>query len=278
MAQRFSREEVLSRLRAQIDAGTSLLVTGAGNGLSARIAESAGSDLIVVYNSGYFRLNGHPSMLGNLPIGNANEMMLDLGRKSVLPVTRSTPVMGGVYGVDPTRDKIELFNEMKALGFSGTINFPTVGRIDGSYRKDLEATGLGFEREVEMTRLARENGLFTLCYVYSGEDARRMADAGVDVIVGHCGLTAGGDVGSTNAMPLDNAVRVLNQIFEGATQARDDVILLSHGGPISSPQDAEYVNKRTAAVGFVAASSVERIPVETAMREACRELKAIEVS
>lgn len=278
MAARFSRSEVLARLRKQIDAGVSLLVVGCGNGLMARCAESAGTDLIVVYNSGYFRLNGHPSMLGNLPIGNANQIMLDLGEKSVIPVTKAAPVIGGVYGVDPTRDKAELFTTMKRVGFSGTINFPTVGRIDGQYRKDLEASGLGFAREVEMTALAREHDLFTMCYVYSAEDAARMANAGVDVIVGHCGLTEGGDVGSTNAMPLDSAVRTLTAIFDGAVKARDDVILLSHGGPISSAEDAEYVNLRTAAVGFVAASSVERIPVETAVKDACRQLKSIKVS
>lgn len=278
MSKRYGRAEVLKRLRGQIDAGTSILVVGAGNGLMARCAEQAGADLIVVYNSGYFRLNGHPSMVGNLPVGDANEIMLTLGRRNVIPVTREVPVIGGVYGVDPTRDKTELLEQMRLTGFSGLINFPTVGRIDGQYRKDLESAGLGFQREVETIALARELGMFSMCYVYNAHDAALMADAGVDVVVGHCGLTEGGDVGSKNAMALDEAVRVLDGIFEGALKARSDVILLSHGGPISSPQDAEYVNLRTAAVGFVAASSVERIPVETAVKDACRQLKQIKVS
>lgn len=278
MTRRYGRAQVLERLRRQIEANTSVLVVGAGNGLMARCAEQAGADLIVVYNSGYFRLNGHPSMVGNLPVGDANEIMLTLGRRNVIPVTREVPVIGGVYGVDPTRDKTELLEQMRMTGFSGLINFPTVGRIDGQYRKDLEAAGLGFQREVDVIALARELDMFSMCYVYNASDAALMADAGVDVIVGHCGLTEGGDVGSTNAMALDDAVRVLDGIFEGALKARGDVILLSHGGPISSPQDAEYVNLRTAAVGFVAASSVERIPVETAVKDACRQLKRIRVA
>lgn len=278
MTRHYSRTEVLARLKTQIDAKSSLLVTGAGNGLMARVAEQAGADLIVVYNSGYFRLNGHPSMVGNLPVGDANEIMLTLGKRNIIPVTRETPVIGGVYGVDPTRDKVELFRQMQAIGFSGTINFPTVGRIDGNYRKDLEATGLGFGREVEAVALAHSMDIFTMCYVYNAHDAALMAEAGVDVVVGHCGLTEGGDVGSKNAMPLEQAIRELNSIFDGARAVRSDVILLSHGGPISTPADAEEVNLRTNAHGFVAASSVERIPVEGAVKDAVRQFKSIRIS
>jgi len=278
MSRRFNRNEVLARLKAQIEAKKSLLVVGAGNGLVARCAEDSGADLIVVYNSGYFRLNGHPSMLGNLPIGNANEIMLDLGGRSVIPVTRDVPVIGGVYGVDPTRDMGMLFEDMRRAGFSGVINFPTVGRIDGQYRLDLEAAGLGFGREVEMVRRARADDMLTMSYVYNADDALRMIDAGCDVIVGHCGLTEGGDVGSTNAMALEKAFDVLNGIFDAVRKSGSDAILLSHGGPLSSVADAELANLRTGAVGFVAASSVERIPIEQALKDACRGFKGIKVT
>ncbi len=278
MSRRFKRTEVLARLKAQIDRSQSILVVGAGNGLVARCAEDAGADLIVVYNSGYFRLNGHPSMLGNLPIGNANEIMLELGAKSVIPVTRDVPVIGGVYGVDPTRDMGMLFEDMRRAGFSGVINFPTVGRIDGQYRLDLEAAGLGFGREVEMVRRARGDDMLTMSYVYKPEDALHMVDAGCDVIVGHCGLTVGGDVGSTNAIALEKAFEVLNGIFDAVRRVNSEVILLSHGGPLSSMADAELANIKTGAVGFVAASSIERIPIEKALKDACGGFKGIKVA
>jgi predicted TIM-barrel enzyme len=277
MSRHFSRQEILSRLQEQITKRSSLLVVGAGNGLVARCAEEAGADLVVVYNSGYFRLNGHPSLLGNLPVGDANQIMLELGERSVIPATREVPVIGGIYGVDPTRDFDRLIDEMGRVGFSGAINFPTVGRVDGQYRLDLEAAGLGFQNEVEKLRRARSRNFFTMAYVYSPDNARSMAEAGVDVIVGHCGLTAGGDVGSTRAMELDRAVEVLKDIFAAAKQARDDVILMSHGGPIVSSEDAEWVNLRTGAVGFVAASSIERIPIEGSLKAACRSFKSIRV-
>ena len=277
MSRRFTRTEALARLTSQIAARKSLLVVGAGNGLVARCAEDAGADLLVVYNSGYFRLNGHPSMLGNLPIGNANEIMLELDGRSVIPVTRDIPVIGGVYGVDPTRDMGLLFEDMRRVGYSGVINFPTVGRIDGQYRLDLEAAGLGFDREVEMVRRARADDMLTMSYVYNPEDALRMVEAGCDVIVGHCGLTAGGDVGSTNAMALDKAFRVLNGIFDAVRKVAPEVILLSHGGPLSSMADAELANIETGAAGFVAASSIERIPIERTLKDACHGFKNIKV-
>lgn len=277
MSTRYTRGEVLQRLSAQIDQGNSLLVVGAGNGLVARCAEAAGADLVVVYNSGYFRLNGHPSMVGNLPVGDANQIMLDLGGRAVIPATKSIPVIGGVYGVDPTRDMARLLENVSHVGYSGVINFPTVGRIDGQYRKDLEAAGLGFKREAEMIAKAREQELLTMSYVYSPEDAEMMADAGVDIMVGHVGLTVGGDVGSTNAMALEVAIDKLNAIFEATRKRRSDVILLSHGGPISSAQDAELVNLRTGSAGFVAASSIERIPIEGTLKASCRSFKNIKV-
>jgi predicted TIM-barrel enzyme len=277
MGKRFTREEVLARLRAEMEARRPLLVVGAGNGLVARCVEAGGADLIVVYNSGYFRLNGHVSMVGNLPVGDANAIMLEMGRKSVAPATRNIPVVGGVYGVDPTRDMGELFDRMREVGYSGVINFPTVGRIDGQYRQDLEAAGLGFEREVEMIARARARELFSMAYVYTPDDAEIMTRAGVDVIVGHCGLTALGDVGAKHPMALEKAVEVLQRIFDRAAAIRDDVILLSHGGPIATAEEAEYVNRKTRAVGFVGASSIERIPIEVALKETCRGFKRLAV-
>ena len=277
MSKRLAREEILRRLREQIDQSRSILVVGAGNGLIARCAEDAGADLIVVYNSGYYRLNGLPSLVGNLPVGDANAMMLDLGGRSVIPATRNVPVIGGVYGVDPTRDIRDIFDGMERVGYSGVINFPTVGRVDGRYREELEASGLGYGKEIEMVRLARERGRFTMAYVFTADEAERMAHAGLDVLVGHVGLTGGGDVGSSLAITLDDAVKSLQTIYDGARGVRDDMIFLSHGGPIITAEHAEYVNLRTSAVGFVAASSIERIPVEVTVKEACRSFKAAKI-
>ncbi len=275
MSKRIAREEILARLRKQIQARRSILVVGAGNGLVARCAEDAGADLIVVYNSGYYRLNGLPSLVGNLPVGDANTMVVELGRKGIIPAVRNMPVIGGVYGVDPTRDIEDVLKSVEDVGYSGVINFPTVGRVDGRYREELEASGLGYDKEIEMVRVAHERGLFTMAYVFTAEQAARMAQAGLDVLVGHVGLTGGGDVGSSLAISLDGAVTFLESIYDGARRERSDVIFLSHGGPIITAEDAEYVNNRTGAVGFVAASSVERIPVELAVKAACRSFKAI---
>jgi predicted TIM-barrel enzyme len=275
MSKRIARGEILSRLRAEIKSHKSILVVGAGNGLVARCAEDAGADLIVVYNSGYYRLNGLPSLVGNLPVGDANAMVVELGRKGIIPATRNVPVIGGVYGVDPTRNIKDVLESLERVGYSGVINFPTVGRVDGRYRQELEAAGLGYGKEIEMVRVAHERGLFTMAYVFTADEATRMAEAGLDVLVAHVGLTGGGDVGSSMALDLDGAVALVESIYEGARRVRDDVIFLSHGGPIIDANDAEYVNQRTGAVGFVAASSIERIPVEVAVKAACRSFKTI---
>lgn len=275
MSKRIARADILTRLRGQVGQGHSILVVGAGNGLVARCAEDAGADVIVVYNSGYYRLNGLPSLVGHLPIGDANAMVAELGRKAVIPAVRDVPVVGGVYGVDPTRDIDSVLESIEEVGYSGVINFPTVGRIDGRFREELEACGLGYGKEIEMVRAAHRRGLFTMAYVFTAEEATRMAEAGLDALVGHVGLTGGGDVGSSLTIGLDDAVSRLEAIYEGARRVRDDMILLSHGGPIVTAEDAEYVNQRAGSVGFVAASSVERIPVETAVKAACRNFKAI---
>jgi predicted TIM-barrel enzyme len=277
MAMQFSRTTILDRLHAEIAAQRSVLVVGAGNGLSARCAESGGADLIVVYSSGFFRVNGLPSLVGGMPVGDANEIMLRLGRESIVPKRRRVPVIAGVYAVDPTRQIADVLDAAEDIGYSGVINFPTVGRHEGSDRRELEAAGYGFAREVEMVAMARARELFSLAYVYTAPEAKLMAQAGVDVIVGHLGLTSGGDVGSRYAGALADSVGALNLMFDAARAGREDVLLLSHGGPISSAEDAEYVNLRTKAAGFVAASSFERIPIELALTKACEDFKRIKV-
>ncbi|MGJ7609037.1 phosphoenolpyruvate hydrolase family protein [Variovorax sp. LT1R20] len=278
MAKRFSRTEALHRLRAELARDKSLLVVGAGNGLSARCAEEGGADLLVVYNSGYFRVNGLPSLVGGMPVGDANDIMLRLGRESIRPRLRNVPVIAGVYAVDPTRDLDDVLDSVDDIGFSGVINFPTVGRHEGSYRRELEAAGYGFSREVELVRKARERELLSLAYVYNAVEARLMAQAGVDVLIGHMGLTVGGAIGAKSSSGLEQAAAQLETSFVAASEVREDLIFLSHGGPISSAADAEFINQRTRAVGFVAASSFERIPIENALVEACRSFKEIPVS
>lgn len=276
---KFSRNDLLQRLRAETAQGRSILAVGAGNGLSARCAELGGADLIVVYNSGYYRVNGLPSLVGAIPVGDANEVMLRLGRQSIMPKKRTIPVIAGVYGIDPTRDIDDLLDEVKAIGYSGIINFPTLSRHENSnYRVDLENAGLGFACEVDMMRKARERDLFTLAYVYNPEDARAMAQAGVDVIVGHMGLTIGGDIGSKSAIEMDAAITRIGEIFDAALAEDPGLMLLSHGGPISTAEDAQYVNLNSKAVGFVAASSFERIPIEIALKKACDDFKSIKIS
>ena len=279
MTKTFTRSQILQRLAAETQAKRSILAVGAGNGLSARCAELGGADLVVVYNSGHYRVNGLPSLVGGLPVGDANELMFRLGRESIMPKKRALPVIAGVYGVDPTRDMDDVLDTVVSIGYSGVINFPTVGRHVGtSYRTDLENAGLGFACEVEMMRKARARDLLTLAYVYDPDDARAMAEAGVDVIVGHMGLTAGGDIGAKSAVAMDVAIERLDAIFDAALAVDPGLLLLSHGGPIATSQDAEYVNLRSKAVGFVAASSFERIPIETALKQACNDFKSIRIA
>ncbi|GLR87914.1 phosphoenolpyruvate hydrolase family protein [Bradyrhizobium iriomotense] len=275
MTKKYSRDEVRQRLETEIRGSRSILAVGAGNGLSARCAEAGGADLVVVYSSGYFRVNGLPSLVGNLPVGDANDIMFRLGRESIIPSKRSIPVIAGVFGIDPTRGIDEVLDTVESIGYSGIINFPTIGRHVGGYRADLENAGMGFELEVEMMRRARRRSLFTLAYVYNEEDAGAMASVGVDCIVAHMGLTAGGDIGAKGVDALDRIIPKLESIFDAASSAREDLFLLSHGGPITSPEDAEYVNLHSKAVGFVAASSFERIPIEIALKKACSDFKSI---
>jgi predicted TIM-barrel enzyme len=277
---RFTRDQVVDRLRAQIALQNPIVGAGAGTGLSAKFIERGGADLIIVYNSGRFRMAGHSSMCGLLPFGDANAIVMEMGEREVLPVVQNTPVIAGVNGTDPTRDMRRFLRTVAAAGFSGVNNFPTVGLFDGRIRAELEASGLGFQREVEMIASAHELGLFTIVYVFTPEEAAAMTAAGADVVIAHMGLTVGGSVGMAvaGAFSLDDSCQRVQAIAAAALAARDDTIVLCHGGPIAEPADAEYVMKRTSAVGFVGASSMDRIPVEQALTEVTQAFKATAVA
>jgi predicted TIM-barrel enzyme len=270
-----TREEALRRLRAQIDAGSPIIGAGAGTGLSAKCAEAGGADLIIIYNSGRYRMGGRGSLSGMMPYGDANAIVVDMARE-VLPVARQTPVLAGVCGTDPFRLMDVFLRELAAIGFSGVQNFPTVGLIDGTFRANLEETGMGYGLEVDMIRTAHELDLLTAPYVFTPEDATAMAEAGADVLVPHMGLTTGGTIGAETAKTLDDCVVLIQEMHDAAKRVNPDVIVLCHGGPIAEPEDAAYVLARTeGVVGFFGASSMERLPTEKAMTENMRRFKAI---
>ena len=274
---RVTRAEALARLRAQVDAGKPIIGAGAGTGLSAKCAEAGGADLIIIYNSGRYRMAGRGSLAGLLPYGDANEIVVDMARE-VLPIVRETPVLAGVCGTDPFRLMPVFLDELKRIGFSGVQNFPTVGLFDGTFRQNLEETGMGYGLEVDMIRLARERDLLTAPYVFEEGEAEAMAQAGADVLVPHMGLTTGGSIGADTALTLDDAVERVQALHDAAKRVNPDVLVLCHGGPIAEPEDAAYVLERTeGVVGFFGASSMERLPTETAMTENMRRFKAIPV-
>ena len=276
---RYTREQVLDRLHAQLRQGRPIIGAGAGTGISAKFAEAGGADLIIIYNSGRYRMAGHGSLAGLLAFGDANQIVYEMGEREVLPVVKEVPVIAGVNGTDPLRQMPHFLKRLDDLGFSGINNFPTVGLIDGRFRAELEATNLGFYREVEMIRLAHELGFFTIVYVFTPEESAQMARAGADVVIAHMGLTVGGSIGLAReggvAMRLEEAPAKVQAIGEAAWAVNKDVLLVSHGGPIATPEDAAYVQERTGAVGFIGASSMERLPVETAITETVRRFKSI---
>ena len=269
---RFERKAVLAALRRQVEQGRAILAAAAGNGLVARVEDRGDTDLIIVYNSGRYRMDGIASIAGNLPIGDANAIVRDMGRRQILHMVQDTPVVAGIYGVDPTRDMRAFLEELKEIGYSGVINFPTVGKLSGRIRQEV---GMGFAKEVERLRMAAELGFFTMAYCYCPQEARLLADAGVDIIVSHVGLTAGGDVGVSQASPLEQAIEDTSAIMSAALERRPDILPLCHGGAIVTPEDVQQVVRRTPAVGFVAASSIERLPVEGAVGQMVQALKGV---
>jgi predicted TIM-barrel enzyme len=270
-----TRQDALARLRAQITAGSPVIGAGAGTGLSAKLAEAGGADLIIIYNSGRYRMGGRGSLAGLMPYGDANEIVVDMARE-VLPVVKHTPVLAGVCGTDPFRLMPVFIAELKRIGFSGVQNFPTVGLIDGTLRVNLEETGMGYGLEVDAIRIAHELDLLTAPYVFSEDDATAMAKAGADVLVPHMGLTTGGSIGAATAKTLDDCVPLIQAMHDVAKRVNPEIIVLCHGGPIAEPDDAAYVLARTeGVVGFFGASSMERLPTEVAMTENMRRFKSI---
>ncbi|MBV8259292.1 MAG: phosphoenolpyruvate hydrolase family protein [Actinobacteria bacterium] len=270
-----TRQEALAKLRAQLEAGKPIIGAGAGTGLSAKTAEAGGADLIIIYNSGRFRMGGRGSLSGMMPYGDANAIVVDMARE-VLPVVKDTPVLAGVCGTDPFRLMPVFLDELKRIGFSGVQNFPTVGLIDGTFRQGLEETGMGYGLEVDMIRLAHERDLLTAPYVFEPEQAADMARAGADVLVPHMGLTTGGAIGAETAKTLDESVVLIQAMHDAAKAVNPEILVLCHGGPIAEPDDAAYVLARTeGVVGFFGASSMERLPTEVAMTENMRRFKAI---
>jgi predicted TIM-barrel enzyme len=260
------RQSTLRRLRDKIASGRYIIGGGAGTGISAKFEEAGGIDLIVIYNSGRFRMAGHGSLAGLMPYGDANSIVMEMANE-VLPVVKHTPVIAGVCGTDPMRVMRRFLEQVKAVGFAGVQNFPTVGLIDGNFRQNLEETNMGYDKEVEMIRLAHELDLLTTPYVFSPEDAVKMTEAGADILVAHMGLTTAGTIGAHTAKTLDQCVAEINSISEAARKVRSDVLLLCHGGPIAEPEDAAYVLTRCPQIdGFYGASSMERLPTERAIK------------
>ncbi len=272
-----TREEALARLRGQVQQGRPIIGAGAGTGLSAKFAEAGGADLIIIYNSGRYRMAGRGSLAGMMPYGDANAIVMEMSHE-VLPVVKETPVLAGVCGTDPFRLMPIFLEEVKQAGFSGVQNFPTVGLIDGTMRAGLEETGMGYGLEVEMIRQASELGLLTAPYVFSEDNARAMAEAGADVLVPHMGLTTGGAIGAQTGVTLEEAVERVQALHDAATAVNPEILCLCHGGPIAEPDDARYVIENTTGiVGFFGASSMERLPTEIAMTENMKRFKSIPI-
>ena len=269
------RDTALSRLRAQVAQGTPIIGAGAGTGISAKFAEQGGVDIIIIYNSGRYRMGGRGSLAGMLPYGDANAIVMEMAGE-VLPVVRHTPVLAGVCGTDPFRLMPVFLREVKAQGFDGVQNFPTVGLFDGVFRANLEETGMGYGLEVEMIRIAHELDLLTCPYVFSPDDARAMARAGADVLVPHMGLTTKGAIGAQTALTLADAAQRVQAMRDAALEVNPDVLVLCHGGPIAEPQDAQYIFEHTHGIaGFFGASSIERLSVEPAIEQQAKNFKRL---
>ncbi|HEV8067297.1 MAG TPA: phosphoenolpyruvate hydrolase family protein [Planctomycetaceae bacterium] len=265
------RTEILDRLRAKVAAGQPIIGGGAGTGLSAKLEEAGGIDLIVIYNSGRFRMGGRGSLAGMMPYGDANAIVMDMARE-VLPVVAKTPVIAGVCGTDPFRVMRLFLEEVRRAGFSGVQNFPTVGLIDGVFRQNLEETEMGFGKEVDMIRLAHDLDLLTTPYAFNVDEARDMAEAGCDILIPHMGLTTKGSIGAKTAVTLEESAKRVQAMHDAAKRVNRDVLVLCHGGPIAEPADAQYILDHTEGiVGFYGASSMERLPVEPAITNRIRE-------
>jgi len=274
----FKREEILERLRAKVAEGKPIVGGGAGTGISAKLEEAGGIDLIVIYNSGRFRMGGRGSLAGMMPYGDANSIVMEMASE-VIPVVRKTPVLAGVCGTDPFRVMSLFLKDVQRAGFSGVQNFPTVGLIDGTFRTNLEETGMGFGPEVDMIRLAREMNLLTTPYAFNPEEATAMADAGADILIPHMGLTTKGSIGAGTAFTLEESAKRVQAMHDAAKKVNPEILVLCHGGPIAEPADAQYILDNTeGVVGFYGASSMERLPIETAITERIQEFTKLKFS
>lgn len=270
-----TRSQILDRFRAQVGAGKPIIGGGAGTGITAKSAEAGGIDLLVIYNSGRFRMAGRGSLSGLLAYGDANAIVMEMANE-VLPVVKKTPVLAGVNGTDPFRVMPYFLKQVKEIGFAGIQNFPTVGLIDGVFRANLEETGMGYGPEVDMIRLAHEMDLLTSPYVFDVDQAKDMARAGADILVPHMGLTTSGTIGAQTAMTLEDAAKKVQELADAAKSVNSDILCLCHGGPIANPADAQYVLDNTEGiVGFYGASSIERFPTEVGIRKQTEDFKAI---
>jgi predicted TIM-barrel enzyme len=273
----YTRQEVRDRLQNALDRGEPIIAAGAGTGISAKFIEKGGADLLIIYNSGRFRMSGHGSTCGLMAYGDANAVAMEIGEYEVLPVVEEIPVICGVHATDPRRRMWHWLGKVKDMGFSGVNNFPTHTIVDGQFRRVLEETGMGVEKEFEMVALARKMDLFSIVYVATAEEARAMAEAGADAIIAHVGTTVGGSIGVTGAScSMDEAVRRTQEVIDGARALRSDIFYLCHGGPIATPEDAAEVCLRTDCVGFVGASSLERLGVEGPLVELTQRFKKIQ--
>jgi predicted TIM-barrel enzyme len=274
----YTRSQVLEKLQHSFDKGQPLLAVGAGTGITAKFAEQGGADLIVIYNSGRYRMSGFGSCAGLLAYGDANAIVMEMGEREVLPVVKEVPVIAGVNGTDPTRRMRNFLKQVKDMGFDGANNFPTVGVIDGNFRLTLEETGLGFCKEIEMIDIAHNMDLFTIVYVFNPDEAKQMAEAGADVIIAHMGSTVGGVIGAETAPNLKDAAKCVQEICDAAFSINPSVICLSHGGPIATAPEAAYINQHTSTVGFVGASSIERFACESSIPQVTASFKKIPLS
>ena len=270
-----NRSEALTRIRKIISEGKAVIGAGAGTGISAKCAEDGGVDLIIIYNSGRYRMAGRGSLAGLMPYGDANQIVMEMAGE-VLPIVKHTPVLAGVCGTDPFRQMSVFLKQIKEIGFTGVQNFPTVGLIDGTYRIGLEETGMGYDLEVKMMAEARRQDLLTAAYVFDRESTEEMVKAGVDILVPHMGLTTKGTIGATSAKTLDQSVELVQGMADVARKLDPEIIVICHGGPIAEPEDAKYVlDRTTGVVGFFGASSMERLPTEIAMTENMKRFKAL---
>lgn len=278
MGKKIPRETMLKTFREKVAQGEPIIGCGAGTGISAKMAEAGGADLIIIYNSGRYRMAGRGSLAGLLSYGDANAIVMEMARE-VIPVVKKTPVLAGVCGTDPFRDMEVFMKELIAINFSGVQNFPTVGLIDGVFRQNIEATGMSYDKEVEAIKIAHEMDLFTAPYVFDAEQAKKMAKAGADILVPHVGLTTAGSIGAAVALTLDEAIDKVMVMAKAAKEVNPDIIVLCHGGPLDEPQNVGYaLSKLPGIAGFFGASSIERLPTERAITEQVRSFKTLKLA